>query len=1303
MISHCLRSVVFLLLSTLFVSPVSSKSTYYYYKQLATREGLSQSKVQSILNDHKGYLWVGTESGLNRYDREHLKQYLHHSNDKFSIPSDDITFIAEDSLQNLWIATEKGLCLYDRTNDRFRPILMGNKNLYVCSFLLLPDGVLFAGSGSLYKYVYATKTFQTLYMANDYSGFIPFRKMIQYDDKHILINTRWHGVYSYQLQTGKMKKVPYLTDGNYTSIYLDQKKRLWISAYGNGLFCYENGKISKHFTSSNSPLTYNVIYDMVEKDNKLWVATDGGGINVISLNDFSFHPIRHIQDDVHSFPSDAIFRLYKDKTNNIWVGSVRGGLIGIREVYARSYQNVPFNNSYGLSNQSVNSFFQDHNGVIWIATDGGGVNSFDPLTGLFKHYPSTRFEKVVSIIEYSPSELLFFSFDQGLFIFNKATGNIRPFIIMDQTMNDQTCINGFSVNIQKTANNKILLSAQHLFLYDIRKQQFNIVATMGKDYVRNSPLFIATSGMKTYLADLNGICEYDDLNGKFTTLFHGDVTINDACMDANGVFWLATTEGLASYHPQTKKIHRIQTNLFKEITSIVADNKNRIWIGTRHKLYVYSAQTSKFATLEEVDGVLPNEYIFHAMLLAKNGDILAGGSAGMTIVDANVQFDAAESHSIELLDVLLNGLPVSLNGRGNTIQTLDVPWDFSSLQLKVLLNEKNVFRKNIFQFKINGLNQELIQANSNSLNINYLPVGEYTIVASYYAQNGEWSPQQQILHLIVNPPWWRTAWAYGSYLILFSVIAFFSIHYFYNKRRQKQYREIENLKNKMYEDKIDFLTNISHELRTPLTLICAPIKRIIDQTEENPEMSSRLIPVYKQACLMKNIIDMVLDVRKLEEGKNILHILPYSLNEWVKTIGDQFIAEFEMRGMKLNYELDDKIKDVSFDKSKCEFVLYNFLMNAMKFSEPKTITTIVTSLSPEGDWVRVSVKDQGMGLNMVDTDSLFTRFYQGAHDKGGSGIGLSYSKTLIIHHKGKIGALANPDKGATFYFELPMINDEYPINTSASADSSKIRTEEIVKMDFSFLKNFSVLIVEDTLDLRNYLRDTLNDYFAHVYVTKDGKEGLEQTLHRLPDIIVSDVMMPRMNGFELCRRIKTNLDVSHIPVILLTAYHNSQNMNTGYKTGADAFLPKPFEVDGLLALIYNQIKLREQIKARYKDDKILNTQEISFSNADETFLMKLNSLISENISNPELDVNFMASNMCISRSLLFNKVKALSGLGIIDYVNKQRIDKAVILLTTTSMSLTEISEIVGFSSLRYFSRVFKSHKGIIPSEFKKQS
>ncbi len=262
--------------------------------------------------------------------------------------------------------------------------------------------------------------------------------------------------------------------------------------------------------------------------------------------------------------------------------------------------------------------------------------------------------------------------------------------------------------------------------------------------------------------------------------------------------------------------------------------------------------------------------------------------------------------------------------------------------------------------------------------------------------------------------------------------------------------------------------------------------------------------------------------------------------------------------------------------------------------------------------------------------------------------------------------------------------------------------QEVDSIDYAYLENFSIVVIEDTADLRNFLKEVLGHYFARVYVAKNGKEGLEQIRQHLPDIIISDVMMPRMSGFELCRQVKTDLEISHIPFILLTAYHNSQNMYTGYKTGADAFLPKPFEVDGLLALCHNQLKLREQIRSRYKEDNLLTHKEVSFSNADETFLLKLDTLISDNMSNLDLDVTFLATNMYISRSLLFNKVKTITGMGIVDYVNKQRINKSIVLMNTTSMNITEISEIVGFSSLRYFSKVFKSIIGETPSNYRKQ-
>ena len=1298
-----------LLLLVLIGSMQTSKaknSDFYYYKKLGIKEGLSQSKVISILNDYRGSLWIGTEHGLNRYDNDLLKQYAHEPNKKNSLPSDYIYFIAEDSLLNLWIATKSGICLYNQRNDSFQQVNINQRKTLITSYLLLDDGVIFGGENCIYKFKYSTKQWETLYSKQQSNASINIKKMVHYDDRHILINISNLGIYLFDLQTYDLKKVEYFTDTNYNCIYIDSMNQLWISPYGKGLYCYQNNKMIKHYTTENSLLTNDVIYDIVEKDNQLWIATDGGGINILSLEDESFSHINRIQDDLKSFPTNAVCRIYRDPINNIWAGTPCNGLIGIKHVHANSYSDVPFDNPYGLSGTTVNRFFQDSDGMIWIGIDGGGINRYDPTTYTFKHYPMTQNDKITAITDFSPQELLVFSYNKGFYLFDKTSGLIRSSSHICKKMNEQIYTPGRAAYIQRISLNKIIISNEHVYIYDITENRVEKVAENEVDYYKCSPSIIASKNSKTYFIDFSNIYEYNLSNKKFRTIYCGEHTLNDACMDKEGNFWLASEEGLIYYNPISKKSKLIHTTLFNEITSVMADNHDKIWVGNRQNLYAYSIKKEKMIILDKTDGILPNEYISGSHILLQNGDIMIGGFTGMTHIDSHIHFDAEDTYKIELLEVLLNGLPIiPEQAHHNNVRTIEIPWNFTSLQLRTLLNSKDVFYKNIYRFNIKELNQELTRSHSNSFVVNYLPVGKYTITASYYTRDGEWSTKQSILHIIVTPPWWRTYWFYISVCIVSALLIYCIIYSLLRKRKTQQKREIMQLKNKMYEEKINFLTNISHELRTPLTLICAPLKRIIDLESEEKDIQKLISPIYRQAYHMKNIIDMVLDVRKLEEGKEALHILPHSLNEWVQTVGDKFIHEFTIKGIKLEYKLDPQITEVLFDKYKCEFVLSNFLMNALKFSEANTTTTIYTQLSEGQDWVKVAVADEGMGLSMVDTESLFANFYQGIHEKGGSGIGLSYAKSLITLHKGKIGAFNNTsNKGAIFYYQLPLSAKANGItNPTDVSQITEDKLQQKEKIDYAYLKKYSVIVIEDTSDLRNYLKKTLDNYFDRVYIAKDGKEGLEQTKRYLPDIIISDVMMPRMNGFELCRQVKTDLDISHIPLILLTAYYNSQNMSVGYKTGADAFLPKPFEIDSLLALSYNQLKLREQIRARYKEDQTITYKEVSFSNADESFLLKLNTLITDNMGNPELNVPFLANNMCISRSLLFKKVKAITGVGIIDYVNKLRVDKSIILMNTTSMSLSEISEFVGFSSLRYFSRVFKTVKGELPSAYRRNA
>lgn len=1306
--SLIIKFFFFLLLSLNCINDLycsaSNMPNSYYFKQIGINEGLSQSRVQSILSDHKGYLWIGTQSGLNRYDRDILIQYSNNGRHQL-LPSNDILFIMEDSQFNLWVATSKGLCVYDRANDKFVPVQMNGQEIRAYSYLLTDQGILLADANIIYFYNYSTLQFEVLqhlpwHKANPY-----LYKMIYYDKEHVLITTGGEVVF-FNLKSHSLQRVPFLPLGNYTAVYLDSQKQLWVSNFGDGISCYKDGVLLRKFNSSNSPLTYNVIYDIVEKDKQLWIATDGGGINFLSLDDFSISNIQQNQGDLRSLPANAFFRIYKDLSDNIWLGSIRNGLIGVREVYARSFRNVAFGALYGLSNPTINSFFQDTDGYIWIGTDGGGINRFNPLSGTFTHYPSTQHEKVVSIVKYSTDELLYFSYNKGIFIFNKKSGLKRQFILIDKKTNDLNCISGFSVNILRISQNKILFSGLNLYIYNMDTHTFSTAQAEDTYFINNTPLFLTSTDDKTYLSTQYGIGEYNSVTGKFSTLFKSPYLTNDACIDCEGVFWLATTEGILSYNPAKNQSKLIQTDLFKEATSIIADKNRRIWIGTRQNLFIYSTMTGKFSILGETDGVLPNEYIFHAAMIDRNENILMGGTTGMTIINPNINFNVNSQHTIELLDVLLNGLPIPLKDNINKqMNLIEIPWDFSSLQLKVLLNEKDVFRKSRFRFKIEGLDQQMVNSTSNSFTINYLPIGQYTITSSFYEQDMGWSNEQKLLNIIVYPPWWKTSWSYASLILIILTGTYFISRYLNHKRKRAQTYEIEKIKNKSNEEKITFLTNISHELRTPLTLICIPLKRIIDKYSYKEEERTVLTGIYQQAMQMNDIINMALDVRKLEEGKEVLHIKSYSLNEWVMDIVRKFMGEFDQRNIEIRVHLDERILTVPFDKDKCNFVLSNFLMNALKFSKDGTVTEISTQLLPDEKQVSVSVCDQGIGLDGVDMLSLFTEFYQGFHNKGGSGIGLAYSKRLITLHKGKIYAIPNPDQGSTFSFELPLKQEEKQDQDKEKSGEDVILAYQDVDRPTAVatFAHLSILIVEDTPDLLNYMQKVMEESFAKVYTAKDGKRGLEQAINKLPDVIVTDMMMPHMSGLELCHRIKQDLRVSHIPVILLTAYSSQENMYESYKTGADAFLPKPFDMNTLLTLIANQINIRKQIRIKYqkKSETLPTLQETSFSNADETFLIKINSLINENIANPKMDVSFLASNLYISRSLLYNKVKYLTGMSSIDYINQIRIERAIHLMKTSTLTLTEISEQTGFSTLRYFSKMFKQIKGITPSEYKK--
>ena len=1303
--AHVLKRYSFLIWILFFVLSTKAEQQDYYFRQISLEQGLSQSRVQCIYRDHQGVIWIGTKWGLNSYDQSELKSYFHDREQPNSLPDNFIRFITEDRLGDLYVSTNKGIAIYNKAENQFQPLKYNGKPFNAWSYLQIGDNFLFGGEETLYQYNLMDKSITTIFPDIDGDKLKCINRIFQWSPDVLITSSKKDGLWMYDLIKKKMYRCPFVKEREINTIFVDSQNRLWVSFYGKGIACYsKEGKRLFSLSTKNSGLNNDIIFDFLEKDNQLWIATDGGGINILDFQTMKFSHLKHISDDEQSLPNNPIYRLYKDQMDNIWIGSIHGGLFAIKKVFIKTYKDVPLNNPNGISERTVVSIFEDKDTLLWIGTDGGGINSFDQKTNTFHHYPTTYGEKVTSITNFSENELLLSCFNKGVFTFNKRTAQMQPFPIINDSISKREFSSGDLVNLYATKDNIYILGAK-VYIYNKHTRQTSILYAPQIDIQRQIAMqAIYSDDTHLYLMGTNNLFKLNFKTNELSSLVNmkeGD-DFTSACRDDKGNFWIGSNFGLLFYNKQTGKTEKIHTNLFNSVSSLAYDKKGKVWIGAQNMFFAYIINEKRFVILDESDGVPSNELIFTPIPALRTPNLYMGGTMGLVRINTDIIFESNSSPILKLLEVKLNGKSTLKQVNNNCIS---IPWNHSSFNIKVIADEKNSFRKHLFRYVITGKDKMVIESYLQTLELGTLASGEYTISVSCDTSNGEWSQPTEILTIIVSPPWWKSTWFIILCIFFAFLVAgmvFFSL---IRKKENRLKREMREHEKKIYEEKIRFLINISHELRTPLTLIYASLKRILNKEVKQDELPEYLQGAFKQANQMKDIINIVLDARKMEVGQEVLHISSHPLHKWIQEVAETFQTASKAKEIEITYDFDDSIQSIAYDDTKCKVVLSNLIMNALKYSPNQTRIVIKTIRTNES--IQVHVQDQGIGLDNVDIKKLFTRFYQGKHNEGGSGIGLSYAKMLIDLHGGRMGAFNNKDRGATFFYEIPANLQEQEVSCPQHSYlnellSSPEEEEKIESGSFS-LQGYSLLIVEDKQDLREFLKNALKDKFKKIYQAENGLVALEVIKQQQPDIIVSDVMMPQMNGYQLCKEIKENLNISHIPVILLTARADSESQMLGYKLGADAYLPKPFEMEMLLSVIQNQMRNREYIKSRYRGNQfILSPQEATFSNADEQFMIKLNEMIDQNLSQPDLDVKFLTAQMAMSRTSLYNKIKELTGMGANDYINRRRIDKAIILLTQSDMSITEISEQVGFTYQRYFSTLFKEMKGMTPSQFRAQ-
>ena len=1299
--AHNIRILSLLLLFILLHS--ISEAKQYFFQQIPSQNGLSSMVRCMEVSQEKGYVWIGTRSGIGRFDGYEQRRYLR----------GNVTHILEDEEHTIWVITEKGVFRYNEIEDNFILVRDKDNNPVIASSLCLwEDGVIFGGRGRLYKYNYEDHIINLFHTLKP-NGKYHISNLYQWDSHTLLATNRWAKALFIDIATGNTRPVPFNSE-QIISLLIDRKGNVWVAHYNQGVSCYgRNGKQLQTYHTQNSPLKTNVVLSLEEHNGQIWMGTDGGGIHILNPQTGKISTLRYIPGDRYSLPANSILCLYNDKSNNMWAGSVRNGLINIKEVGMKTYQDVLPGQNYGLSEKTILSIYQDNDNQIWIGTDGGGINLFDPATGKFHHILSTWEEKVASITGMDKNHLLVSLFSQGLFVFHKETHRYQPLVIINDSINDILCHRGKTVNVYQNTPETILMLSETPYKYHIGKKQF-IPITKGKGItdIVGTLLPINSTGEDCYLHDLEHIYKINSSLNELELIFtcQTDTVFNSVSLDENGLLWIGSNYGLSYYNPVTKQYTLVPNTLINEISSLICDRQGRVWIGTEEKLFAYLIKEKKFILFGEPDGVVQNEYLEKPRLLSSSGDIYMGGVNGLLHINRHLPDEPALLPTLQLADILVGGERVY--DRISNDHQLSVNEKSKPIIIKIITRNKDIFRKPMYRYTITGLNGQNIYSYLPEINLSSLPTGSYHIKAACSTRNGDWTADYDILTLIVLPPWYKSGWFILSctLFIFVSVILIF-ILLLRNKETKLKWAMKEH-EQQVYEEKVRFLINISHELRTPLTLIHAPLKQLMDKLTADNENYPLIQSICKQSERMKNILNTVLNVRKMEVGQSTLHVQSIQLNEWAEQLISDFKPEASVRGITLVYQPEPEIQTLCFDKEKCTTILTNLLINALKYTPDESTISISTRLS-EDKRVRISISDQGPGLKDVDTNNLFVRFYQGNNSRPGTGIGLSYSKILVEQHGGNIGAYDNKNfgsPGATFWFELPLntepgnitLHPQEYLNTLLAPTQE---TESIPKQqeENKTAPNHTLLVVDDNKDLTDYLATALKDRFKTIWVAADGEEALRLCRKKRPHIVVSDIQMPRMNGYELCKQIKEDLEISHIPVILLTARNDEESQLYGYKNGADAYVTKPFEVSMLYAIICSQLHNRERMRTRYTDIGLLPPpEEGTFSSADEEFLNRLNQIITEHLDNEQLGIPFICDKIGISRASLYNKLKALTDMGANDYITQIRMERAIWLILHTELSVNDIADKTGFSTARYFSTVFKQHTGCSPTQYREK-
>jgi ligand-binding sensor domain-containing protein/signal transduction histidine kinase/DNA-binding response OmpR family regulator len=1338
LVSRCSLLYLFGLLF-IFLPNTPASAQKILFDHLSVEQGLSQNSVLCIAQDDRGFIWLGTRYGLNRFDGYHVEVYKNEPANSRSLSGNYINTLFFDSGRTLWVGTANGLDIFNTASNSFQRIHLPVSNdrqpeIYSLAegkkeelWLGTSRGLFYCGNTAAKRFIPAP---QQEFPAEVKTQAI--QKVFTDSKEGLWVATFKHLYHFSKTSDGYLTKEfksdpadpSTLGDEVTQSIAEDKTGKIWIGTM-NGLNCFDpvTEKITSYRNkpSGNGLINNNVRSLVVDQSGKLWIGTQEG-ISIMHPASKQIESLANNAEDEKSLSQNSVHSIFEDAGGSMWIGTFFGG-VNVTHPITTSFTPWQHKNSKSsISNNVVSSIAADEKNNLWIGTEGGGLNFYNRATGQFTVYKNTpglngglKSNLVKTVFIDKDKNLWVGTHGGGLNLFDSKTQKFKYYL------NDENRKNSEVEVILEDSQNRFWVGS-HSGLKAFKREGTNL-SSIGYEGVlkdmdaKNISALAEDQHHNIWIGALEGLFVLRHTTKTIkpvSILQNSSPNINCILVDSKGNIWFGLyNDGIARYNNDNNSFAVYTTSNGlpnNNVLGILEDDRNQLWISTGNGLARFDPVAKTFQTYTTSDGLTGNEFNNNAFYKNRDGELFFGGMKGLTSFFPGKIERNTKSSPLVFTGLKIFNTPVKINDGFNLLQKdigLTDQLNFSSQQNTFTIEFAllNFIRpdKNKYFYKLEGVHKDWNAIGTPSATFTNLPEGNYTLQIKGVNNDGVLS-QPVSMKITVLPPFWKTGWAYLLYLLFIAAIVFFVVRFFYIRALMRRDKEL-------HEIKLNFFTNISHEIRTHLTLIMAPIEKMQKENANNNVLQHHLDNARKNANRLLKLVTELMDFRKAESHHLKLNIAKHDLINFLNDIYTSFEDVSLAKNIRASFVHDASAINLYFDKEQMEKVIYNLLTNAFKFTPQGG--AIALHVESKGEKVSIHITDNGKGIAPQHIDKLFTNYFQVNDSKSqniGYGIGLALSKTIVeLHHGGltveSTPATKNQEGHTCFTVTLAKGHEHFgPAELQGVSEtvlaSQNEKQAEPVSYSFSAEpdeKRYNVLVTEDNDELRNLIKDCLHQY--NVIECVNGVEGWQAASEEIPDLIISDVMMPEMDGFMLCQKLKTDERTSHIPVILLTAKSSQSDQVTGLDTGADIYLTKPFSTQVLDLSVRNLLAAREKMRLKFSKEFVLQPKNITINTVDEQFLTRLIGVIEDYMDVPEFSMDLLSTKMMMSQSVLYKKIRALTDMSANDFAKMIRLKRAAQLLQQGQYSVFDVSVMVGFNDRKYFSKEFKKQFGKTPSEF----